>query len=128
MSYLQRTSTGLNDITWGNLPSNIFTIPRGTYDIQKDTTIAELYNELTDRQIFTIISGIPITFSFTNGVIPSWGRGLIIQFIKYPNATPNPYYFSAIISDDDSMNVGIAYLSSTDGTALMYDTQYKRLV
>lgn len=128
MSYLQRTSTGLNDITWGNLPSNIFTIPKTVISINQDMTIAELYTEIAKYQIFDKISTIPVLFNFANGVVPSWGIGPIINFNKYPNTTPNPYFFSAMIADDSNIDVGIAYLYSADGSASMYNTKYKRLL
>ena len=129
MSYLQRTSTGLNDIAWGNLPSNVFTIPKTVIYINQDMTIAELYTEIAEYQIFDKISTIPVLFNFANGVVPSWGIGPIINFNKYSNTTPNhTYFFTAMIADDDNIDVGIAYLYSADGSASMYDTKYKRLL
>ena len=131
MSYLQRTGTAINDINWEDLSNFIFTMRHTVFDVYPNNTISDLYKAYTVTKpllIYNKLVGLPCTINFDNKVVPSYASGILIHFNHYANPGFDQYSFSALVADDDTVKIGIAYLMAVPADTKMEKLKYKALV
>ena len=131
MSYLQRTGTAINEINWEDLSSFIFTMRHTVFDVYSDNTISDSYKAYTVTKpllIYNKLVGLPCTINFDNKVVPSYASGILIHFNHYDNPGYDQYSFSALVADDDTAKIGIAYLIAVPPDTKMENLKYKALV
>ena len=158
MSYLRRTSTGLNDISWNDdiiissslsdsstivpsmqLINSIYNELTQRIDslsakhnffisIDETDTIANVFDKCYNNCVSSMTIMLPCRINWMSSSFPSYSAGMILYAIKYREGSDYTYGISVFLADDDNPNIGIAYLYNVPGDTSITEMDYKRLV